>query len=98
MSDNSNERKILYIRDGTIFTMLEEKKFASGDHIDNRSLPADELKPSYGYLALVVFDINHWKKIEALKAYTRVIFLLLDLIIILFVFNFNRLLLAITCF
>ena len=74
MSDNLNGLKLLYVRDGTIFTTLDEKSCASSNHTlrEDQTRHADELlKPSYGYLALVVFDINHWKRIESLKVNTQ---------------------------
>ena len=64
MSDDSSELKFLYVMDGTIFTTLDDPS-KKKDQLQGDS--SQLLKPSYGYLALVVFDNDYWKKISPLK-------------------------------
>lgn len=78
MSEDISDLNFLCLRDGTIFTLQERPKFPSDV---SRTSPTEaapklvasdpslsvELRPSFGYLALAVFDREHWKKIKSLK-------------------------------
>lgn len=72
MSEGVSDLNFLCLRDGTIFTLQERPKIP----IDESAVPAlvasdpslsQELRPSFGYLALAVFEREHWKRIKSLK-------------------------------
>lgn len=66
MSDDSSELNFLCVRDGSIFTLKDRPK---PDETVPEMVPSCDPndKPSFGYLALVVFESNPWRKIKALK-------------------------------
>lgn len=91
VSDESSDLNFFCVRDGTIFTLEEREE------------PSDEAKPviepvressggltppSYGYLALVVFDNEHWRRVKGLNVITSI---LIRLIFVTHIFALSRL-------
>lgn len=56
VSDDSSDLNFLSVSDGTIFSLQDEKASINKDH-----------QPLYGYLGLLVFSSDHWKKLKQLN-------------------------------
>lgn len=64
MSDDSSDLNFMCVRDGTIFT-LEKRQKPTADNPAPVAVPSEW--PTFGYLALAIFDQIPWKRIKALK-------------------------------
>ena len=76
-SDDGEDFSFMYVRDGTIFT-LEKPQLRQEEGPVNK----EKESINYGYLALLVFDSQHWKHIKAMNVFHTMMIIIIVVIII----------------
>lgn len=64
VADDSSDLNFFSVADGTIFTLEEDNKCT--DDSSPKKSKADN-KPTYGYLGLLVFTGEYWRKLRSLN-------------------------------
>lgn len=76
LSEDTSDLNFFCVRDGTIFTLQERPKFSLDESAAPELVRTDHKlfaeRPLYGYLALAVFDRDHWKKIQQLQVIIQI--------------------------
>ena len=75
-SDDGEDFSFMYVRDGTIFT-LEKPQLRQEEGPVNK----EKESINYGYLALLVFDSQHWKHIKAMNVFHTMMIIIIVVII-----------------
>lgn len=63
-SSESQDLNFLCVWDGTIFTLEDQREPPPPDAPETPENQGEEEKKTYGYLALIVFDRDHWNRIR----------------------------------
>jgi len=61
-SEDSGDFNFMYVRDGTIFTLEQQQQRLNEDSVDQ-----EKKSINYGFMALLVFDSQHWRRIKTMN-------------------------------